>query len=174
MTMMIDEEQNKWNLLICHKCQGHIQVSFRRQKEGGIEIIKHCLNLDKCDYRSVLSKESISNNDRHKIIETFFGYNKPFLIDTSELKSLINEKLLFDNIEDFLKWFVFETSRYKAIDHNNLPVSNPYWTIVNKLGQFLSDNYEYELKQIVQNKDNIDNEQFLKTNSGLSFNILYA
>ena len=51
---------------------------------------------------------------------------------------------------------------------------SPYWTIVNKLGQFLSDNYEYELKQIIQNKDNIDNEQFLKTNSGLSFNILYA
>ena len=73
-----------------------------------------------------------------------------------------------------LKWFVFETSRYKTLDHNNLPVSSPYWTIINKLGQFLSDNCECELKQIIQNKDNIDNEQFLKSNSGLSFNILYA
>jgi len=171
---MTDEELNKWNLRFCPKCRGHIQISFRRKKEGGIEIIKHCQNFDKCDYRTVLSKENISNNDRHKIIETFFGYNKPFFIDTSELKSLTNEKLLFDNIEDFLKWFVFETSRYNALDHNYLPVSSPYWTIVNKLGQFLSDNYEFELKQIIQNKDNIDNEQFLKTNSGLSFNIVYA
>ena len=122
----------------------------------------------------MLTKENITDNDRHKIIETFFGYNKPFFIDKAELKSLTTEKLLFDNIEDFLKWFVFETSRHKVLDHNNLPVSSPYWTIVNKLGQFLSDNYEYELKQIIQNKDNIDNEQFLKSNSGLSFNILYA
>jgi hypothetical protein len=82
--------------------------------------------------------------------------------------------LLFDNFEDFLKWFIYESSRYKALDNNNLPVSSPYWTIVRKLGQFLSDNYENELKVVVQNKDNIVNEQFLKNNSGLSFNILYA
>jgi len=173
-TLMTKEELNKWNLRFCPKCRGHIQISFKRKKEGGIEIIKHCQNFGKCDYRSVLSKENISNNDRHKIIETFFGYNKPFSIDSLELKSLTKEKLMFDNNEDFLKWFVFETSKYKALDHNNLPVSSPYWTIVKKLGKFLSDNYENELKQIIQNKANIDNEQFLKTNSGLSFNILYA
>jgi|GEM_PF-2260290 len=171
---MTDEELNKWNLRFCPKCRGHIQISFKRQKEGGIEIIKHCQNLDKCDFRSVLTKENISDNDRHKIIEKFFGYNKPFSIDENELKSLSTEKLLFDNIEDFLKWLVYETSRYKALDHNNLPVSSPYRTIVNKLGQFLSDHFESELKQIIQNKNNIYNEQFLKSNSGLSFHILYA
>lgn len=171
---MIDEELNRWNLRFCPKCRGHIYISFRRQKEGKIEIIRHCQNFDKCDFSSILTNENITDNDRHKIIETHFGYNKPFFIDDNELKSLVYEKLLFNNIADLLKWFVFETSRYKTLDHNNLPVSSPYWTIVYKLGQFLSDNYEYELKQIIQNKDNIDNEQFLKTNSGLSFNILYA
>lgn len=171
---MTDEELNRWNLRFCPKCRGHIQILFRQKKEDGIEIIKHCQNFDKCDYRSVLTKENITDNDRHKIIETFFGYNKPFFIDKTILKSLTTEKLLFDNIEDFLKWFVFETSRHKVLDHNNLPVSSPYWTIVKKLGQHLSDSYEIELKQIIKNKDNVDNEQFLKNNSGLSFNILYA
>jgi len=171
---MTDEELDKWNLRFCPKCRGYIQISFRRQKERGIEIIKHCQNFDNCDYRLVLTKENITDNDRHKIIETLFGYNKPFFIDITELKSLTTEKLLFDNIEDFLKWFVFETSRYQALDHNNLPVSSPYWTIVNKLGQYLSDNYENELKKIIKNKDNVDNYQFLKNNSGLSFNILYT
>jgi len=171
---LTNEELDKWNLRFCPKCKSHIQISFRRQKQSGIEIIKHCQNFNKCDYRSVLTKENISDNDRHKIIETYFGYNKPFFIDGSELKLLANEKLMFNNVKDFLKWFVFETSRYKALDHNNLPVSSPYWTIINKLGQFLSDNYEKELKQIIKNKDNIENEQFLKNNSGLSFSVLYV
>lgn len=169
---MTDEELNRWNLRFCPKCRGHIQISFR-QKEGKTEIIKHCHNFDRCDYCTELTKDNISDNDRHKIIETIFGYNKPFFIDASELKSLINEKLLFDNVNDFLKWFVFETSRYKSLDHNHLPVSSPYWTIVKKFGQYLSDNFENELKQIVINKNNIDNGQFLKNNSGLSFGILY-
>lgn len=171
---MTDEELNKWNLRFCPQCRGHIQISFRRKKEGELEIIKHCQNCEKCDFRSILTKENISDNDRHKIVETFFGYNKPFSVDKNELKTLCTEKLLFDNIEDFLKWFIYETSRYKALDQNNLPVSSPYFTIVSKLGQFLSDNYENELMQIIQNKENVENEQFLKSNSGLSINILYA
>jgi hypothetical protein len=171
---MTDEELNKWNLRFCPKCSGHIQISFRNIKEGGLEIIKHCQSFDKCDFRSILTSENISDNDRHKIIEKFFGYNKPFSIDINELNSLSTEKLLFDNIGDFLKWFIYESSRYKALDHNNLPVSSPYWTIISKLGQFLSDNFENDLKKIIQNKDNIENEQFLKSNSGLSFKILYA
>lgn len=81
---------------------------------------------------------------------------------------------MFDNIEDFLKWFVFENSRYNTLDHNNLPVSSPYWTIVNKLGKYLSDNFEIELVKIIKNKNNIDNDLYLKNNSGLSFNILHA
>jgi len=171
---MTDEELNKWDLRFCPKCRGHIQISFTHKKEGGLEIIKHCQNFDKCDFRSILTRENITDNDRHKIIETFFGYNKPFSIDINDLNFLSTKKLLFDNFEDFLKWFIYESSRYKALDHNNLPVSSPYWTIVSKLGQFLSDNYENELKVVVQNKDNIVNEQFLKNNSGLSFNILYV
>lgn len=170
---MTEEELHRWNLRFCPKCRGHIQISFRRKEEGGIEVIKHCQNSNKCDFHSILTSENISDNDRHKIIETIFGYNKPFFIDENELKSLSTEKLLFDNIENFLKWFVYETSRYKVLDHNNLPVSSPYWKIVNNLGQFLSANFENELKQIIQNKDNIDNEKFLKSNSGLSNSILY-
>lgn len=171
---MTDEELIKWNLRFCPKCRGHIQISFRRQKDGGNKIIKHCQNFNTCDFSSVLTKENITDNDRHKIIETFFGYNKPFFIDKAELKSLTTEKLLFDNIEDFLKWFVFENSRYNTLDHNNLPVSSPYWTIVNKLGKYLSDNFEIELVKIIKNKNNIDNDLYLKNNSGLSFNILHA
>ena len=71
---MTDEQLNRWNLRFCPKCRGHIQISFRQKKEDGIEIIKHCQYFDKCDYRSVLTKENITNNDRHKIIETFCGY----------------------------------------------------------------------------------------------------
>jgi hypothetical protein len=171
---MKDEVLDKWNLRFCPICKGHIQISFSRQNESKIQIIKHCQNIDNCDYFSVLTRENISDNDRHKIIETYFGYNKPFFIDASELKSFIKEKLMFDNIEDFLKWFIFETSRYKALDINNLPVSSPYWIIIHNLGQFLSDNYENELKQIIKNKDNIENEQFLKNNSGLSFSVLFV
>jgi len=169
---MIDDELNGWNLRFCPQCRGHIKISFRKKKEGELEIIKHCQNFDKCNFRLLLTRENISDNDRHKIIETFFTYNKPFYLDKNELKSLSSEKLLFDNIEDFLKWFVYETSRYKALNHNNLPVSSSYWTIVCKLGQFLSDNYENELIKIVQNKDNYENGQYLKSNSGFSFNIL--
>ena len=61
---MTDEELNKWNLRFCPKCRGHIQISFRRNKEGGIEIIRHCQNFNTCDFRSVLTKENITDNDR--------------------------------------------------------------------------------------------------------------
>ena len=113
----------------CPKCQGYIQISFRQKKKAGIEIIKHCQNFDECDYRSVLKKENSIDNDRHKIIETFFSYSKPFFIDDKKLKSLANEKLVFYNVIDFLKWFVYKTSRYTALDHNNLPESSPYMTL---------------------------------------------
>lgn len=119
---MADEELIKWNLRFCPKCIGCIQISYRRKKEGGIEIIKHCQNLYSCDSRAVLTKEKITDNDRHKIAEPF------------------------------LKWFVLETSRYVALEHNNLPVSSPYCTIDNKLGHYLSDNFEKELKKIIKTK----------------------
>ena len=52
---MTDEELNKWNLRFCPKCRGHNKIAFRRQKEVVIEIIKHCQNFDKCNFRSIIT-----------------------------------------------------------------------------------------------------------------------
>lgn len=76
---MTDEELNKWNLKFCPKRSGHIQIYFRNKKACGPEIIKHCQNFNTSDFRSILTRKNFSDNERHKIIDTFFGYHKPVL-----------------------------------------------------------------------------------------------
>lgn len=173
---MNDFDLEKWNLRFCPKCRGHIQIGQTKRPTEVISVVKYCQNYPNCDYKIILSKDNITDNDRHRIIESHFGYNKAFDTNKDDFYILIRDKLLFENELDFFNWYVPELTKYKSLDHNTLPVSSPYWTIIKKLGQFLSDAFEIELKQVVNlNLTNLgtDEKRNLSVNSGFDIKILW-
>lgn len=172
---MKDDELEKWNLRFCPKCRGHIQICFVK-KDGQTRTIKHCQNHSTCDYREYLTTDTIKDIDRHKIIETHFGYNRPFLTDKDDFEKLISKELLFDTEGEFFDWFLSELSKYERLDHNSLPVSSPYWTIVKKLGEFLSTEYYDQLKNTIQkHPDNLSEieRKNLRNNSGFEYRLFW-
>jgi len=170
-----DDELEKWNLRFCPKCRGHIQISYVK-KDGLTRTLKHCQNHINCDYREYLTTDNIKDIDRHKIIESHFGYNQPFSIDKEDFSKMVNTELLFDSEGQFFDWFILELGKYERLDHNNLPVSSPYWTIIKKLCEFLSTEYFDQLKKAIQkqtdNFSEIQNKN-LRNNSDFEYRLLW-
>ena len=140
----------KWNLRFCPKCKGHIRIGKTKTGSGQIAPVKYCQNNPTCGYKVVLTKENISNTDRHKVIEEHFGYSKPFVLDVNSFESLVTDELLFANTIGFMDWYLQELSKYQSLNHNTLPVSSPYWLIVRNIGKFVSENCAGELKETIQ------------------------
>jgi len=173
---MNDEQLEKWNLRFCPKCRGHIRIGRAKNPDGQKMPIKYCQNTPTCDYKVFLSQNNISDNDRHKIIEEYFGYNIPFSLDNERFISLSTNDLLFDSVDKFFDWYVVELSKYHILDHNTLPVSSPYWLIIKNLGQFFSQNYYEQLRQFIKKFwDTFTDEQKrnLKDNSHFDYKIFW-
>ena len=81
---MNEVELHKMDIKYCPKCNGHLRFRLTKSNEGKQEFSMVCYNgHDKdCDFKKVLTSDNVSDCDRHKIIESYFGYNKPFGITT--------------------------------------------------------------------------------------------
>jgi hypothetical protein len=89
---------------------------------------------------------------------------------------MVNTELLYDSEGEFFDWFILELSKYERLDHNNLPVSSPYWTIIKKLCEFLSTEYFDQLKKAIQKQtDNFSEIQSknLRNNSDFEYRLLW-
>jgi hypothetical protein len=140
---MNDFELDKWNLRFCPQCGGHLHFRVTKSDTGQKEFSMVCYNTDtkKCDFKKVLSISNISDNDRHKIIEDYFGYNKPFQLTKQNWENSLLRYLFFENTSDFVNWLFQQIIIQKSLDHNNLIVASPYPHIIRGLSKFLYDNY---------------------------------
>lgn len=139
---MTDEQLNKWNLRFCPNCGSHFHFKVMHSAAGQNQFSMVCYNYpDKCDYLKALNSENISDIDRHKIIEDFFGYNKPFSLKKEVWENSLLRYLFFKDTSDFILWLFGQINTQTSLDHNNLPVASPYPHIVKGLSHFLYDNY---------------------------------
>ena len=151
---------NKWNLRFCPVCGGYLHFRVVKSNKGPSEFLMVCYNTEtnKCDFKKVLSSSNISDNDRHKIIEDYFGYSKPFQLTKQNWEKSLLQYLFFENTSDFINWLFNQIIIQKSLDHNNLIVASPYPNIIRDLSKFLYDNYLNEfidqLKVAYSTKDN--------------------
>lgn len=139
-------ENKMLNLKYCPKCNGHLRFRLTKSDEGKQEFSMVCYYGHKktCDFKKVLTPENISDCDRHKIIEDYFGYNKPFGITVENWEKTLLPYLFFNDTTEFLHWLFQQISNQDSLDHNNrnLSVGSPYPLIINELSKFLLDNYQ--------------------------------
>lgn len=140
---MNDIELEKWNLRFCPQCRGHLHFRVTKSIKGQKEFSMVCYNTDtnNCNFKKVLSASNISANDRHKIIEDYFGYNKPFQLSKENWENSLLPYLFFDNTPDFIHWLFQQIIIQKSLDHNILNVASPYPHIIQKLNKFLYENF---------------------------------
>ena len=139
---MTDEQLTKWNLRFCPKCGSHFHFKVMNSSTGQNQYSMVCYNYpDKCDYLKILNPDNISDIARHKIIEDFFGYSKPFNLTKETWKNSLMRYLFFNDTSDFILWLFGQINTQSSLDHNNLPVASPYPHIVKGLSHFLFDNY---------------------------------
>jgi hypothetical protein len=139
---MTDEQLHKWNLRFCPKCGSHFHFKVLRSAVGQNQFSMVCNNYpNKCEYLKVLTTSNISDIDRHKIIEDYFGYNKPFQLTKESWEKTLLRYLYFNDTSEFIKWLFEQINTQTSLDHNNLPVASPYPHIVKGLSNFLYENY---------------------------------
>lgn len=139
---MTDEQLHKWNLRYCPKCGSHFHFKVLRSAKGQNQFSMACYNYpDKCEYIKILNATNISDIDRHKIIEDYFGYNKPFQLTKESWEKTLLLYLFFNDTSEFIQWLFEQINTQASLDHNNLPVASPYPHIVKGLSNFLYDNY---------------------------------
>lgn len=143
---MSGTEIHKMNIKYCPKCNGHLRFRLTKSNEGGQEFSMVCYNgYDRtCDFKKVLTPDNISDCDRHKIIENYFGYNKPFAITSENWENTLLPYLFFQETKEFLYWLFQQIIIQNSLDHNNsnLSVGSPYPLIIKGLSKFLHDNYQ--------------------------------
>jgi len=138
---MTDKELIDWNLRFCPKCKGHINYHFGDNGNNFSTILRNCQNFPKCDYSQKITNQNINSIDRHKLIETYFGYSRKFSLTKNEFENNFLPKLFFTNVKDFLKWFFNDLNLRIGINHNYLPVASPYPSIILDLVKFVNSNY---------------------------------
>lgn len=142
------------NLKYCPKCNGHLRFCLTKSNEGRQEFSMVCYNgHDKnCDFKKVLTSDNISDCDRHKIIENYFGYNKPFGITSENWEKTLLPYLFFTDTKHFLHWLFQQIIVQDSLDHNNrnLSVGSPYPLIIKDLSKFLYNNYQNDFVDQLQ------------------------
>jgi hypothetical protein len=143
---MNESDIKKMNFKYCPKCNGHLRFRLTKSNDGKQEFSMVCnngINSD-CDFKKVLTADNVSDCDRHKIIESYFGYNKPFSISIDNWENSLLRYLFFLDTKDFLYWFFHQIKIQSSLDHNNsnIAVGSPYPLITRELSKFLHDNYQ--------------------------------
>lgn len=143
----MNETENKiLNLKYCPKCNGHLRFRLTKSNEGEQEFSMVCYNGhdNSCDFKKVLTPDNISDSDRHKIIENYFGYNKPFGITSENWEKTLLPYLFFKDTRKFLHWLFQQITNQDSLDHNNgnLSLGSPYPLIIKEISKFLHENYQ--------------------------------
>jgi hypothetical protein len=148
----------------CPKCKENLYFHLTKHDDGKHELSMFCNNqiIPNCNFKKVLTTDIISDQDRHMIIENYFGYSVPSYFTKDHWENTILNYLLFSDTKEFIHWLFQQIEQPKKLDHHNtnISVGSPYPFLISQLSKFLYNNYRNDfveqLKWEIKTKLRID------------------